>query len=59
MGQRIKSMAREKEAYVITNNHFRGQAIVNAAEMKEALGIAGKVPPQLKETYAGRFPPSR
>ena len=53
--ERIKAMAREKEAYVITNNHFRGQAIVNAAELKEALGIEGKVPPQLKETYPGRF----
>ena len=53
---RVRSIAREKETYVITNNHFRGQAIVNAAEMKEALGIEGKVPPQVKETYAGRFP---
>jgi len=54
--ERIRTMAREKETYVITNNHFRGQAIVNAAELKEALGIEGKVPPQLKEVYAGRFP---
>jgi len=53
--ERIHTMAREKETYVITNNHFRGQAIVNAAELKEALGIEGKVPPQLKEVYAGRF----
>jgi uncharacterized protein YecE (DUF72 family) len=54
--ERIKSMAREKETYVVTNNHFRGQAIVNAAEIKDALGIEGKVPPQVQETYAGRFP---
>ena len=54
--ERIRTMAREKETYVITNNHFRGQAIVNAAELKEALGIEGKVPPQLKEVYAGRLP---
>src|ERR1051325_4075418 len=53
--ERIKSMSREKETYVVTNNHFRGQAIVNAAELKDALGIEGKVPPQVKETYAGRF----
>ena len=53
--ERIQTMAREKETYVVTNNHFRGQAIVNAAELKEALGMEGKVPPQLKETYAGRF----
>jgi uncharacterized protein YecE (DUF72 family) len=55
--ERIRTMAREKETYVITNNHFRGQAIVNAAELKETLGIEGKVPPQLKEVYAGRFSP--
>jgi uncharacterized protein YecE (DUF72 family) len=36
--ERIGAMAREKDTYVITNNHFRGQAIVNANEMKEALG---------------------
>ena len=53
--ERIRDMAREKETYVVTNNHFRGQAIVNAAELKHALGIEGKVPPQVKETYAGRF----
>jgi uncharacterized protein YecE (DUF72 family) len=52
---RIEKMAREKDAYVITNNHFRGQAIVNAGELKEALGQSGKVPPQLKEVYEGRF----
>jgi uncharacterized protein YecE (DUF72 family) len=51
---RIQSMAREKEAYVITNNHFRGQAIVNAADLKQALGQGGKVPPQLKEAYPER-----
>jgi uncharacterized protein YecE (DUF72 family) len=52
--KRIESMSREKDAYVITNNHFRGQAIVNAGELKEALGQPSKLPPQLKEAYAGR-----
>jgi uncharacterized protein YecE (DUF72 family) len=52
--KRIESMARNKDAYVITNNHFRGQAIVNAGEIKEALGQGGKMPPQLKEAYEGR-----
>ncbi len=52
--ERINSMAHRKETYVITNNHFRGQAIVNAADLKEALGQGGKLPPQLAETYAGR-----
>jgi hypothetical protein len=26
-----------RETYVITNNHFRGQGVVNAAEIKAAL----------------------
>jgi uncharacterized protein YecE (DUF72 family) len=51
---RIQRMAAEKEAYVITNNHFRGQAVVNAADLKEALGLRGKVPPQLREVYGER-----
>lgn len=35
---RIKEIARKtKESYVITNNHFRGQAVVNALEMKAVL----------------------
>jgi|SRR5215212_273370 len=51
---RIEAMARNHDTYVITNNHFRGQAIVNAGELKESLGQPGKMPPQLKEVYAGR-----
>jgi uncharacterized protein YecE (DUF72 family) len=35
---RIKEIAaKTKESYVITNNHFRGQAIVNALEIKATL----------------------
>jgi uncharacterized protein YecE (DUF72 family) len=35
---RIKQVARQThETYVITNNHFRGQAVVNALEIKAAL----------------------
>src|SRR5215813_726500 len=35
---RIKEIARHtKETYVITNNHFRGQAVVNALEIKSTL----------------------
>jgi uncharacterized protein YecE (DUF72 family) len=44
---RIENMARAKETYVITNNHFRGQAVVNAVDLKEALGQDAKLPPQL------------
>ena len=52
---RIDRMAKKKEAYVITNNHFRGQAVVNAAELKEALGQGGRMPDQLKEVYGERI----
>lgn len=52
--ERIQTMARSKETYVITNNHFRGQAIVNAADLKEALGQSPKLPPQLAEVYGER-----
>ena len=35
---RIKQVAKQThETYVITNNHFRGQAVVNAVEIKAAL----------------------
>jgi uncharacterized protein YecE (DUF72 family) len=51
---RIERMARNHDTYVITNNHFRGQAVVNAGELKDALGQENKLPPQLKEVYAGR-----
>jgi uncharacterized protein YecE (DUF72 family) len=51
---RVKTMAAAKETYVVTNNHFRGQAIVNAVELEESLGLDAKMPPQLKATYPGR-----
>jgi uncharacterized protein YecE (DUF72 family) len=51
---RIRNMAREKETYVIMNNHFRGQAVVNAVDLKEALGQDAKLPPQLREAYGER-----
>jgi len=51
---RIQTMAAAKETYVVTNNHFRGQAIVNAVELEESLGIDAKMPPQLKGAYPER-----
>lgn len=51
---RIEKMAKSRDVFVVTNNHFRGQAIVNAGEIKERLGQDGNVPPQLKETYPDR-----
>jgi uncharacterized protein YecE (DUF72 family) len=52
--ERIEKMAEKKETYVITNNHFRGQAVVNAGELDRALGGDGRVPEQLAEVYGGR-----
>jgi uncharacterized protein YecE (DUF72 family) len=51
---RIESMAKNRDTYVVTNNHFRGQAIVNAGELKQSLGLENKLPPQLKEVYPDR-----
>jgi uncharacterized protein YecE (DUF72 family) len=51
---RIESMAQNQDTYVITNNHFRGQAIVNAGELKRGLGLDGRLPPQLKGVYGER-----
>ncbi len=53
--ERIGRMATSKDTYVITNNHFRGQAILNAGELKESLGQNGDVPPQLRTVYPERF----
>ena len=52
--ERIESMASEKDTYVVTNNHFRGQAIVNAGDLRQSLGLGGSLPPQLKEVYGER-----
>jgi uncharacterized protein YecE (DUF72 family) len=52
--ERIESMAQNKDTYVVTNNHFRGQAIVNAGELKKSLGQKGELPPQLAEVYPDR-----
>ncbi|HEX8409058.1 MAG TPA: DUF72 domain-containing protein [Thermoanaerobaculia bacterium] len=53
--ERIGKMAKNTDTYVVTNNHFRGQAILNAGELKESLGQNGDVPPQLQEAYPERF----
>ena len=40
------------ETYVITNNHFRGQALVSAIEILDELDAQPPaVPPQLAESY--------
>lgn len=53
--ERIEKMAKKRDTYVITNNHFRGQAILNAGDLKESLGQDATLPPQLKEAYPERF----
>lgn len=53
--ERAGEMSKAKDVYVIGNNHFRGQALVNATEFKKGLGQPYEVPPQLAETYAERF----
>lgn len=54
--ERIREMA--SEVYAITNNHYRGQAVVNAFELQDGLGIRKQTPlpdslieayPRLKE----------
>jgi len=50
--ERIDEMAQAKETYVITNNHFRGQAIVNAVDLKKALGQEAKLPGTLGDNQA-------
>jgi uncharacterized protein YecE (DUF72 family) len=48
--ERIRLQA--PEVYVITNNHYRGQAVVNAFEIEAGLGKKGiAVPPSLVEAY--------
>jgi uncharacterized protein YecE (DUF72 family) len=53
--ERIDHMAQSRDTYVVTNNHFRGQAILNAGDLKESLGQDSTLPPQLKEAYPDRF----
>ncbi len=52
---RIRSLAAERDVYVVTNNHFRGQAIVNAVELKQALGQPADAPETLARAYPARF----
>lgn len=52
---RARELARQRDVYVITNNHFRGQAIANAVELRGELGQAVNVPPTLTEAFPGRF----
>lgn len=52
---RIREISAERDVYVITNNHFRGQAIVNAVEIRGALGQSNDAPRSLRDTYPDRL----
>ncbi len=46
--------ARTMEAervFVITNNHFQGKAVLNALQLRRALGQPAEIPPFLREAY--------
>jgi uncharacterized protein YecE (DUF72 family) len=56
-GQIRKVHQSTEETYAITNNHFRGQALVNAMEILEELDdTPPAVPPMLAASYPDRFP---
>ena len=55
-GQIRKVQQSTEETYAITNNHFRGQALVNALDILEELDVQPPaVPPSLVEAYPGHF----
>ena len=58
LSQQIRKVQQNtEETYAVTNNHFRGQALVNAMEILEELDATPPaIPPLLKESYPGRFP---
>ena len=53
---RIEAMQQSTDVYVITNNHFRGQAIKNAGDLKRMLGQDGRVPDGVTALYSGTAP---
>ncbi len=54
LAKKIKQSA--EETYVITNNHFRGQGLVNALDILEELDAnPPAVPPLLAASFPGRF----
>jgi len=57
--ERIHQVAeRARETYVITNNHYQGQAAVNAAMLRRLDGAEQvEVPPELEEAYRSTLAP--
>jgi uncharacterized protein YecE (DUF72 family) len=55
-GKILQVQQSTEETYAVTNNHFRGQALVNAMEILEELdGTPPAVPPMLLAAYPDRF----
>lgn len=53
---RIHEVARQaQETYVITNNHFRGQAPTNALMLRQMNGEPVEIPTGLREAFPGVF----
>jgi uncharacterized protein YecE (DUF72 family) len=57
LSKQVRAVQKEaEETYVVTNNHFRGQALVNAMEILEELDEnPPAVPPLLLAAYPERF----
>jgi uncharacterized protein YecE (DUF72 family) len=55
---RVNEMRKQRDVFVVMNNHFRGQAVVNALDMQDSLGMPSDIPPQIAETYRDRVPPA-
>ncbi|HVR44119.1 MAG TPA: DUF72 domain-containing protein [Thermoanaerobaculia bacterium] len=53
--ERARALAAEHEVYVITNNHFRGQAIVNALDLQRELGQPAEAWQTLQAAWPDRF----
>jgi uncharacterized protein YecE (DUF72 family) len=52
---RISRMSEARDIFVITNNHFRGQAIVNALDLGRMLGREMEVPPVMAAMMRERW----
>lgn len=54
--ERIHEVARQAhDTYVITNNHYRGQAPTNALMLRELNGEEIEIPYELREAFPGAF----
>ena len=51
--EKIKGMRKKvNDLFIVTNNHYRGQAVVNALEIQAALGVAHRsLPAHLVAAY--------